>query len=217
MPALLRPLTYTRWLHLVIASVAGAVFAFVVPGIGNLGGWHGAWLLLVPLPFVGAAALIPGVRLSEGMQARLLLFPGPGARDDREVAAAPSGSWGDRRRTALWLVLRYEASMLTAFLSVHLLTLAADLLLSSGGRPLGKAPLLWPPGAHEWYTLPAPLPVVLLLAFTVAAGTLTATAAGQLLGPSAAERITALEERTELLLEHTTGWPGSSTTPSDTP
>ncbi|MGO4427034.1 sensor histidine kinase, partial [Streptomyces sp. MCAF7] len=57
-------------------------------------------------------------------------------------------------------------------------------------------------GHHSWYALLAPLPLAALLAVVVAAGRLMTAAATRLLGPSAAERLAALEERTERLLEH---------------
>ncbi|MFI9201336.1 sensor histidine kinase [Streptomyces sp. NPDC053048] len=178
-----RAVTWTRWLHLVIAMVLATVCAFVFPGLGTMNTPAAAWLLVVPLPLLTALAMLPGVRLSEGMQAQLLLFP---RRRDDDFAPAPSASWEDRWRTALWLVLRYELGTVTAFLSVHAPTLAVRLL----GSGTGSGRLL------------APVVLALLLAFVVVAGALAARAARALLGPSAAARLAALEERTERLLEH---------------
>ncbi|ARZ71397.1 histidine kinase [Streptomyces albireticuli] len=202
-----RAITFTRWLHLVMACVVGTLFAFVAPGLARMDEVRGLWLLVLPLPFLFAAATVPGVRLSEGTQARLLLFPHD--RDGRPpaVAASASASWGDRWRTGLWMALRYELGMLTAFLSVHLPFLAAALVASAGGTeapekpPVWPSPL-WPSGGEAWHAALAPLPLAGLAAFVVAAGALTAGAARRLLGPSAAERIAALEERTDRLLEH---------------
>ncbi|MFI1258076.1 sensor histidine kinase [Streptomyces netropsis] len=194
-----RAVTFTRWLHLVMATVLAAVCALVHPGLSGLGTRQAAWLLVTPVPLLVAAAMVPAVRLSEGVQARLLLFPG--ARNGG-APASRSASWGDRWRTALWLVLRYELGVLTAFLSVWVPPLTWGLLRSAdGGRGPGPAPW-WPAGESRWYALLAPLPPALLLAFVVAAGAALAAAAKALLGPSAAERLAALEERTERLLEH---------------
>ncbi|CAM5283181.1 sensor histidine kinase [Streptomyces abikoensis] len=197
-----RAVTYTRWLHLVMAAVLATVFAFVIPGLGNMNSPAGAWLLVVPLPFLAAAALVPGVRLSEGVQAQLLLFPAGRNGPEPVFTPARSASWADRRRTALWLIVRYEAGVVTAFLSVHAPTLTVKLL----GAALGGGPVHTPlplPGPGPWsYAALGLLVSVLFLAFVVAAGEALARAARALLGPSAAERLAALEERTERLLEH---------------
>ncbi|GGX96814.1 sensor histidine kinase [Streptomyces hiroshimensis] len=197
-----RTVTYTRWLHLVTAAVLATVFAFVSPGLGNVNSPAGAWLLVVPLPFLAAAAMVPGVRLSEGMQAQLLLFPAGRSGPEPDFTPARSASWADRRRTAVWLIVRYEAGVVTAFLSVHVPALVIGLIGSaSGGGPVHTP--LWTPGPGHWsYALLGLLVPVLFLAFVVLAGEALARAARALLGPSAAQRLAALEERTERLLEH---------------
>ncbi|MEU1374619.1 histidine kinase [Streptomyces triculaminicus] len=198
-----RAVTYTRWLHLVMATVLATVFAFVLPGLGRMETPAAAWLLVAPLPLLAVLAVLPGVRLSEGTQAQLLLFPRRRDEEKPDVVPAPSASWEDRRRTALWLVLRYELGLLTAFLSVHVPTLTVRLLRSAGGdRPL-RVPVTGTLfGPHWWYAPLAPAVLALFAAFVVAAGALLARAARTLLGPSAAARLAALEERTERLLEH---------------
>ncbi|MET9415331.1 histidine kinase [Streptomyces klenkii] len=205
---LTRAVTYTRWLHLVMAAVVATVFAFVSPGLGNVNSPAGAWLVVVPLPFLAVAAMVPGVRLSEGMQAQLLLFPAgrPAGRKGTEpphFTPARSASWADRRRTAMWLVVRYEVGVATAFLSVHAPTLVVRLIGGAAGSRPVRVPLGNPvPGGHWSYAVLGLLVAVLFLAFAVLAGELQARAARALLGPSAAERLAALEERTERLLEH---------------
>ncbi|PSJ26709.1 two-component sensor histidine kinase [Streptosporangium nondiastaticum] len=197
-----RTVTYTRWLHLVMAAVLAMVFAFVVPGLGNVNSPAGAWLLVVPLPFLAAAAMVPGVRLSEGMQAQLLLFPAGENTPEPDFTPARSASWADRRRTAVWLIVRYEAGVVTAFLSVHVPALVINLIGSASGSDAVRTPL-WTPGPGHWsYALLGLLVPVLFLAFVVFAGEALARAARALLGPSAAQRLAALEERTERLLEH---------------
>lgn len=207
MITVLRPLTrgvtYARWLHLVTAVVLATVFAFVTPGIGNMDNWAGAWLLVAPLPLLAALAMVPGMRLSEGMQAQLLLFPAGREAGDPPVAPAPSASWEDRWRTALWLVLRYELGTVTALMSVHLPTLTVNLLRSAAGhRPLHIPLTQTSHEPHWWYALLAPAALALLMAFVIGAGAVLARAAHALLGPSAAARLAALEQRTERLLEH---------------
>lgn len=56
-------------------------------------------------------------------------------------------------------------------------------------------------GTHWWAALLAPVPLVILLAVVVGCGELITAAARWLLGPTPKQRMTALEERTEQLLE----------------
>ncbi|MFG2651899.1 sensor histidine kinase [Streptomyces sp. NPDC048436] len=210
MPHFLRPLTravtYTRWLHLLIGSAIALMIAFVYPGLSDPS--YADWALIVvqPVPLVAAAALLPSMRRAEGLQARLMLFPGqharvPGDDEDPGVSVAPSASWRDRGRTAAWLVLRLEAGAAGAFCTVQLLgTMLA--LLGAASEPAEDPGLLLPVPAPNWTNpLLAPLPVLLLLALAVVAGRLMAAAARRLLGPSPVERLAALEVRTEQLLE----------------
>ncbi|MFI1863613.1 sensor histidine kinase [Streptomyces jumonjinensis] len=193
MSAVLRPLarsvTYTRWLHLFIGVIYIGMWFFIDEG--NL---H------IPLALLALVGLIPGVRLVEGLQARLLLT-GHGFKDPESgIAAAPSVTWGDRWRTALWLEIRLVLGFATSFLTVQLPGLSVNLVVAAtGGEPYRD--VLWLPGGQWWYALLAPLPIVVLLAVVVGAGALTTAVALRLLGPSAQERLAALEERTEQLLE----------------
>ncbi|MEU7373017.1 histidine kinase [Streptomyces albidoflavus] len=209
MPALLQPLTravtYTRWCHLLVAAFVPFAGAFIHPGLSRPTPATWAVIGLQPVPLVLAAALIPAVRRAEGLQARLMLFPGAEARvrsgGAAEVSAAPSASWSDRARTGLWLVLRMETGFLLALVTGLLMTLSLRL---AGAALGGSGDAAWlgftAPG---WvYGLLAPLPLCAMAAAAVAAGALAAGAAGRLLGPSGRERLAALEERTERLLEH---------------
>ncbi|MFI1336890.1 sensor histidine kinase [Streptomyces sp. NPDC020845] len=204
---LTRAVTYTRWLHLLMGAVVAAVCGLVYPGLFDLRPADMLWLPVLPVLPLVAVAMVPATRLAEGLQARLLLTPGEHARHQQghlapRIAAAPSASWGDRGRTALWLVLRLEAGCMTALLSLQLPGLTAALVdAASQGTP---APVMGVriDGHHWWYALLAPLPLAALMALVVAAGRLMTVAATRLLGPSAAERLAALEERTERLLEH---------------
>ncbi|MDX3232005.1 sensor histidine kinase [Streptomyces sp. ME19-01-6] len=204
---LTRAVTYTRWLHLLMGAVVAAACGLVYPGLFDLRPADLLWLPVLPVLPLVAVAMVPATRLAEGLQARLLLTPGEHARHQQghlapRIAAAPSASRGDRGRTALWLVLRLEAGCLTALLSVQLPALTGALITAvSHGTPTVVMGVRIS-GHHWWYALLAPLPLAALMALVVAAGSLMTAAATRLLGPSAAERLAALEERTERLLEH---------------
>ncbi|MEU5404026.1 histidine kinase [Streptomyces sp. NPDC005963] len=186
---LIRAVTYTRWLHLFISVV--------IVGMWILIDDEHPYLVVLLLAFAG---MVPAVRLAEGLQARLLLTP-HGFKDSASgISAAPSASWADRWRTVLWLEIRLVLGLAVSFLTVHLPGLTNDLALASTGDP-DRFSVLDLPGGHWWYALLAPLPIVVLLAAVVGAGHLITMVALQLLGPSAAERVAALEERTEQLLE----------------
>ncbi|MFF5426911.1 MULTISPECIES: sensor histidine kinase [unclassified Streptomyces] len=231
MPGPLRPLlravTYTRWLHLLVGAVVPLGCGLIHPGLADPGpaGW--ALVALLPVPLLAVVALVPSVRRAEGLQARLMLFPGAHARvrtphggsagtrvpagegdggnagfpaGDPGVSAVPSASWTDRARTAAWLVLRAEAGLVTVFLSVWLPQVALTLAGTAVEDPIAGAPLPSPTGGPAAAVL-APLPVLALVAVVVTGGGLMAGAARRLLGPSVRERLAALEERTERILE----------------
>ncbi|MDH6228597.1 histidine kinase [Streptomyces sp. MJP52] len=212
MPRLLQPLiravTYTRWLHLVVAVILPLIMAMVFPGLVDPSPADWALIALQPVPLlVLLAALVPSVRTAEGLQARLMLFPGPHARagrgrpdDDHGISAAPSASWHDRLRTGVWLVLRLEAGFAVAMVS----NAAGGLCLALLGAAFGDTELTTAyrvPGTGWWYGTLVVVVLAVLLAFVTVAGALTARAARALLGPSARERLALLEERTERLLE----------------
>lgn len=204
---LFRAVTYTRWLHLLVGSVIAFVCGAVYPGLN--GNSVGHWLLvaLVPVPLVLGAAMFPAMRLAEGLQARLMLLPGPHARGDdgpegrAPIVARPSTSWRDRGRTALWMVLRLEAGLLAVLLSGQLSSLALELIDAAAGQESGAESVLHLQGDHWGFALLAPFPPLALLYLMAGLGALMAGAAQRLLGPSAAERVAELEELTERLLE----------------
>ncbi|MFG2521362.1 sensor histidine kinase [Streptomyces sp. NPDC048527] len=203
---LTRAVTYTRWLHLLVGSVIALVCAMVYPGLVRPGFWDWVQMLLIPVPLLLAAALVPVLRRAEGLQARMMLFPGAHSRVEdgprgSEVSVAPSASWRDRARTAAWLVLRLWAGCGTAFVSVQLMAFTLQLVdASSGGSAEGESLIRVP--VHGWAcALLVPVPPLVLIYVVAFAGRLMAAASLGLLGPSAAERLAALEERTEQLLE----------------
>ncbi|CAL9636439.1 sensor histidine kinase [Streptomyces sp. enrichment culture] len=193
MPRLLRPLlsatTYTRLLHLWVPMLVVSVWLFIDPSTP----WMPA-LFLVPL------GLVPVVRRGEGVQARLMLTPG---EPDPGISEAPAASWRDRLRTVLWLEVRMALGAATVFASVWLPGTAFELARCAWGVTPGGLPLLeWLP-SHRALALLTPLPLLVFYGVAVGLGELITAAARRLLGPSAAERLAALEQRTEQLLERT--------------
>lgn len=171
---LLRPVTYTRWLHACVPLAFVAVWLFI-----DMKQFYLPVFLVIPL------GLIPAVRLEEALQAQLLLTPGERGRPEASISVTPSLTWADRWRTVLWLEARLASTVLGALAPVQLIYLAR--------RLFDAAP--W------WGALLAPLPIVAIPVCVVASGALITTVARLLLGPSQGQRLTALEERTEQLLE----------------
>ncbi|MEU4153116.1 histidine kinase [Streptomyces sp. NPDC026659] len=186
---LLRGTTYTRLLHLWVPMLIVSVWLFIDPGT--------PWM---PALLIAPAGLVAGVRMGEGVQARLLLTPG---EKEPGISAVPAASWRDRWRTVLWLEVRMVLGAAATFACVWLPTLTFDLVKYAWGRPSSGVPLLDRLPPHPAYALLAPLPLLALYGAVVGLGALVTACARQLLGPSAAERLAALEERTELLLERT--------------
>ncbi|MGW1882782.1 sensor histidine kinase [Streptomyces sp. NPDC001970] len=209
MPGFLSPLTravtYTRWLHLLVGSIVPFACAMVYPGLTSPTPSDWVLIAVLPIPLILTAAMVPEVRRAEGLQARLMLFPGPHARvrgkEDSGVSAVPSASWSDRARTGAWMVLRLEAGLAVALVTGQLMALFLSLVGAAAGDPDVSDPLVGPSGTGWAYALLTPFPVLLLVAVAAGAGALMAEAARRLLGPSAKERLAELEERTERLLE----------------
>ncbi|MET7698760.1 histidine kinase [Streptomyces sp. NPDC005485] len=194
MARFLRPLfrgtTYTRLLHLWIPMLFESVWLFI-----DMEHWWMPALLLVPL------GLVPAVRLGEGVQAQLMLVPG-GRRDrDAAISVAPSATWADRLRTVVWLEVRMVLGALAMFSCVWLPTFAVDFAGLAFGSVPGGNPLLRHVQPHAAYGLLVPIALLASGASVVGLGELVTVIARRLLGPSAAERLAALEERTEQLLE----------------
>ncbi|WP_217135448.1 sensor histidine kinase [Streptomyces sp. AC558_RSS880] len=198
MVRLLRPfgraVTYTRLLHLFLAIVWPSLWLFVQEAWWT---WAAAALVLVP------AGLVPAMRTVEGLQARLLLT---GQRHDSEstgVVVTPSASWSDRGRLIVWLQARLLIGCATSLLTVQLLMVIVDLTAATFGRDTASGELLLLEGHDWWHVLLLPPALATLAATVVASGRLITALAHRLLGPSPAERLAALEERTEQLLERT--------------
>ncbi|SEC18821.1 sensor histidine kinase [Streptomyces melanosporofaciens] len=203
---LTRAVTYTRWLHLLVGAILPFVCGTVYPGLDSPSPGDWGVIAVLPVPLVLAAAMAPSVRRAEGLQARLMLFPGPHARvtseEDPGVSAIPSASWADRARTGAWLVLRVELGLAVALVTGQLMALSLSLTGAAAGEPEFADPLLMGGSWPRWvYLLLIPVPLLVLVAGAAGAGALIARAARRLLGPSVKERLSALEERTEQLLE----------------
>ncbi|SDM48705.1 Signal transduction histidine kinase [Streptomyces sp. cf386] len=198
MARLLRPfaraVTYTRLLHLFIAVVWPSMWLFVQEAWWI---WPAAGVALAP------AGLVPAMRTVEGMQARLLLTghrPDSGSAD---IVVAPSASWSDRGRLVMWLEARLLLGCATSIFAVQLLLSSVDLVSAAFGGDIDSGELLLLDGHAWWHVLLAPVALVTLAVTVVASGRLITALALRLLGPSPAERLAALEERTEQLLERT--------------
>ncbi|CCK31702.1 two-component system sensor kinase [Streptomyces davaonensis JCM 4913] len=191
MVRLLRPLlrgtTYTRVVHLWVPMLIVSVWMFIDPSTP----WVPA-LVLLPV------GLIPAVRTGEGVQARLLLMR---ADEESVISVEPSATWRDRLRTVLWLQARMALGAVTMFATVWLPVLTVELVQLAAGQNPGDTPVLRDLAPHWAYALLAPIPLVVLYGAVLGLGELVTAVARRLLGPSAAERLAALEERTEQLLE----------------
>ncbi|MGW0390059.1 sensor histidine kinase [Streptomyces sp. NPDC003042] len=187
-----RPVTYSRWLHLCVPLLLLALWMFIMP--------TSPWVpLLIVIPF----GFVPWVRLAEGLQAQFLLTPQDRGAEDSGITAAASQRWSDRWRTLLWLEIRLVVAGGAMFATVWLPVMSVELIATALGHPLTADPAL-PFSPSRWVAaLLAPVPLVVLLVVVVLLGELITAMARQLLGPSAAERLTALEARTEQLLERT--------------
>jgi signal transduction histidine kinase len=185
---LLRGTTYTRLLHLWVPTLIVSLWMFIMPTRP----WVPA-LFLIPL------GLIPAVRLGEGVQARLLLTPGE--EEESGISLAPAATWRDRFRTVVWLEARMAMGVLAIFSTVWLPVITVDLISIASGHVQTDNPLLESLRPHWAYGLLAPLALVALYGTVVGLGELATALARRFLGPSAAERLAALEKRTEQLLE----------------
>ena len=198
MVRLLRPfgraVTYTRWLHLFIAVVWPAMWMFVEEA------W---WTWLVAAVTLAPAGLVPAMRTVEGLQARLLLTGHRHNSESIDIVVAPSASWSDRGRLVVWLEARLLLGYATAMLSMQLLISSVDLVASAFGHDVDEGVLILLDGHRWWHVLLAPLSLAALAATVVGSGRLITALALRLLGPSPAERLAAMEERTEQLLERT--------------
>ncbi|MGD1221225.1 sensor histidine kinase [Streptomyces krungchingensis] len=195
MARFLRPLvrgtTYTRLLHLWVPMLFVSVWLF----IDMSKPWVPA-ALLVPL------GLIPAVRRGEGVQARYMLAPGERETSGATFSVSPAVTWRDRLRTVLWLEARMVLGWVLAPATVWLPATAVVLTQASFRSVSIDTPVATLHSDPHWaYALLVPLPLLALYGVVVGLGELITAIARRLLGPSPTERLAALEERTEQLLE----------------
>lgn len=194
MARFLRPLlwgtTYTRLLHLWVPMLFISVWLY----IDSSRPWVPAILLI---PF----GLIPAVRRGEGVQARFMLAPGARDGEDAGFSVAPSAGWRDRWRTLLWLEARLLLGVTASMTTVWLPMITVDLARAALGYETSGDPVVRLLEPHWSCALLIPLPLIALYGAVVGIGELITAVARRLLGPSPTERLAALEERTEQLLE----------------
>ncbi|MFF4009911.1 sensor histidine kinase [Streptomyces sp. NPDC001717] len=189
----LRGITYTRWLHLLVPTLIVSIWMFIEP----------AWPWM-PALIVAPFGLIPWVRLAEGLQAQFLLTPHERGRHDGSISTVASTRWGDRWRTVAWLEARLVLAGAAILPTVWIPVMTVELAIVAAGGSLGSDDVILPFTPPRWAAvLLLPVPLVLLFVIVVLLGDAVTAMASRLLGPSAAERLTALEARTEQLLERT--------------
>jgi signal transduction histidine kinase len=203
-----RPSTYRRWVFLILGGAVLVPFmllaALIVPSLIPTA-FQREPVLLVALSLVlvlGVMVLmsfIPAVRVIEGTAARELL----GERVP-EQATRTSLSWPSRWRSAGWFVLHL---LLGGVLSIVTLALPPTVVLTFFAPFTGRFDVLGsrvdtPSGwAGAWVPLVGLVSLLLLVHLVVGATALLTAAAPFLLGPTAAERLAELEQRTEQLAE----------------
>ncbi|MFJ5997606.1 sensor histidine kinase [Streptomyces sp. NPDC092370] len=198
MVRMLRPLTravtYKRWLHLMVGIVWSSLWIFIDEA------W---WTQVTAALLLGLAGLVPLTRVVEGFQARLLLTDHRQEGESAEIVTTPSVTWGDRGRTVVWLETRLVFGWVVAHLSVQLPLFAVDLLTTGLGLGPFADGFVTVEENRWWHAVAAPAPLILLPVVVVWSGHCITALAERLLGPSPTERMTALEARTDQLLERT--------------
>ncbi|WP_328429186.1 sensor histidine kinase [Streptomyces sp. NBC_00443] len=198
MVRLLRPfgraVTYTRLLHLFIAIVWPSMWLFIEEA------W---WTWVVAAAILAPVGLVPAMRTVEGLQARLLLTGHGHDGESAGIVVAPSAAWGDRWRLVVWLEARLLLGCATAMLTAQLLLGSVDLASAAFGLDIDEGEPLLLKGHAWWHVLLVPVALVALAGLVVSSGRLITALARRLLGPTPAERLAAMEERTEQLLERT--------------
>ena len=196
--------TYRRWVYLILGGavlVPFVLLASIVPSALLTSNTPPLLIIVVILALVigvaVAVSMVPFVRVIEGMAARELL----GDRVPEHVRAL---SWGSRWRSTGWFVLHL---VIGGVVSTITLLLPPALVFSvaapfTGADNFVGIPMRLEPGwASAWAPL-AGLFCLVLLAYVVRGTTaIMIKLAPFLLGPTAAERLAALQLRTEQLAE----------------
>lgn len=212
MRSAVRPLfsaaTYRRWVFLLGGTAILVPYVLIYAGLLEIMDdvRHGATrdllnALLMLAGFVAISttvAFIPAVRVLSRTAAETLL----GVRLPEETPAGLR-SWRSRRRTAVWWLLHIGGGGATGFLAVFGLPVILFLLQRPFLRPEPgrRFPGLGVVIGPVWSVVFAVLLLPAIIYAGAGAGAVFARLAPLLLGPSPADRLAALERRTELLLE----------------
>lgn len=204
----IRPSTYRRWVFLILGGavlvpfmlIAGMVLPALMPAAfeDETVLVMGLSLVLV-LGVMVLMSLIPAVRVIEGTAARELLGDGV-----PEQATRVSVSWESRARFAGWFVVHL---IVGGVLSILTLAVPPTVLLTFFAPFAGRVDMLglYIPVPHGWAGAWVPFAglaaLLVLMHLVVGAAVLATRAAPFLLGPTAAERLAELEQRTERLAE----------------
>ncbi|MFF4237075.1 sensor histidine kinase [Actinomadura geliboluensis] len=197
--------TWQRWSHLVVGGALLMPYWFLAMSltpllpVGDTAVMLVLMLVVMPAAAVFVTGLVPTVRLLEGSLARELL-KGPATA----IAPGSAASWESRVRAAAWFTLHLFAGVVVSGLSLAVPPFAAVLVLApmvSWDTRLMEA-WGWEGTWHQWPAPPLGLAsLAALLALIVASGALLSRLAPWFLGPSAAERLAAMEARAVKLAE----------------
>ncbi len=204
----IRPSTYRRWVFLILGGavlvpfmlLAGMVLPSLMPSVvqDNVGLVVGLSLVLVVGVMV-VMSFIPAVRVIEGTAARELLGDGV-----PEQATRVAISWPSRWRSAGWFVVHL---LVGGVLSIVTLALPPTVVLTFAAPFTGTFEVLglripvergW---GGVWVPVAGLVGLVLLGHLVVGSTAVLIRLAPFLLGPTAAERLAELEQRTEQLAE----------------
>jgi signal transduction histidine kinase len=199
--------TWRRWAHLILGGAMLVPYAIVANAIGQslhpvvpAGVAIAISILVGGVVMPAVTGLFTAIRELELAAARVLLRA--------PVAERPAGvplAWRDRARSATWFVLHLNAGGLISSLTVIVppVVLASWALpFTAAGEPLDAVLVTLEGGPGSWWVLPAGLAALAAVVYAVAGtGALLARLAPRLLGPSAAERLAALERRAAELAE----------------
>ncbi|MGI5448521.1 sensor histidine kinase [Streptomyces sp. CA-243310] len=156
-------------------------------------------LLLIAMPF----GFMPWVRPAGELRAQFLLTPHERGSPGSVMGTAPSARWGDRWRTLWWLEMRLVVTGAAMFATAVLALMTFELIAPALGQQLSANPTVPFIPTHGVAALLAPVPLVVLIVVVVLLGEMITSIARRLSGPSAAERLSALETRTGQSWERT--------------
>ena len=209
MTRVLRPLiertTWLRWAHLVVGGALLMPYWFLamtlIPALPVSD--RPVPTVLVLLVMCTAATfvtgLVPSVRLLEGSLAKELL-KGPAVA----LAPAPARSWESRWRTGVWFALHLGVGVLVSGTSLAVPPFAFVMVVAPAVSWDRRFLEGWG-WQRDWPEWPAPVVGIValaaLLAVIVVGGELLSRLAPRLLGPSATERLAAVEAEAVRLAE----------------